>query len=109
MGEPAPNLPPAADRHGPEVPPRPADPPAAPADVTACLTPMPSTPADAADVLLLRWEECWRHGQDVPAEELCRDRPELLDELRRRIERLKALDPLFRTTAPKVGPPESPA
>ncbi len=35
--------------------------------------------------LLLRWEELQQQGRPVTAEELCRDCPELLGELRRRI------------------------
>ena len=41
--------------------------------------------------LLLRWEELGEQGQAVTAEELCRDCPELLDGLRRRIQALQAL------------------
>src|SRR5947209_1622729 len=37
-------------------------------------------------VLLQRWEEARRHGAPVPPEELCRDCPELVDELRKRVE-----------------------
>ena len=43
--------------------------------------------------LLLRWEELGEQGQAVTAEELCRDCPELLDELRRRVRALQALNP----------------
>ena len=42
--------------------------------------------------LLLRWEEILEEGRDVPAEELCRDCPELVEELSRRIHALKALE-----------------
>jgi serine/threonine protein kinase len=41
--------------------------------------------------LLLRWEEFQEEGRDVPPEELGRDHPELLCELRRRISALRAL------------------
>src|SRR5690348_4328871 len=41
--------------------------------------------------LLLRWEELREEGQTVSAEELCRDCPELADEVRRRIEALEAV------------------
>jgi serine/threonine-protein kinase len=41
--------------------------------------------------LLLRWEELRERGQAVSAEELCRDRPELVDDVRRRIEALEAV------------------
>lgn len=50
--------------------------------------------------LLLRWEDLRRHGQTVAAEQLCRGCPELLGELKRRIEALAALDPLLKTTPP---------
>jgi tetratricopeptide (TPR) repeat protein/tRNA A-37 threonylcarbamoyl transferase component Bud32 len=39
--------------------------------------------------LLVRWEELHERGQDVPAQELCRDHPHLVGELARRIEALK--------------------
>jgi predicted Ser/Thr protein kinase len=41
--------------------------------------------------LLLRWEELQEQGQTVSPEELCTDCPELLDELRRRVQVLLAL------------------
>jgi serine/threonine-protein kinase len=41
--------------------------------------------------LLLRWDELREQGRDVPAEELCRDCPELTAEVRRRIEALRAV------------------
>jgi serine/threonine protein kinase len=41
--------------------------------------------------LLLRWEELRERGQAVSAEELCRDRPELVDDVRRRIAALEAV------------------
>src|SRR5262249_38116069 len=37
------------------------------------------------DHLLSRWEEARRNGQPLTPEDLCRDYPHLLDELRRRI------------------------
>jgi hypothetical protein len=52
--------------------------------------------------LLLHWEELREQGRPVPVEELCRDCPELLDELRRRVRALEALDPL-------LGPRPKPA
>ncbi len=33
--------------------------------------------------LLRRWEECQRRGESITAEELCRDSPELLDDVRK--------------------------
>src|SRR4051812_6052696 len=45
---------------------------------------------DRLDALLLRWEELYEQGQDVPAEELCRDCPELAAELVGRIAAINA-------------------
>src|SRR5262245_24324328 len=45
--------------------------------------------------LLLRWEELHEQGQDIAPEELCRDCPDLLDELRRRIQALQRLNPVL--------------
>src|SRR4051812_44908862 len=39
--------------------------------------------------LLLKWEDGFLQGQDVSAEELCRDCPELADEVAQRIKSLK--------------------
>jgi len=44
---------------------------------------------DRIDELLERWEDLQRQRQEVAAEELCPDEPELWDELRLRIEALK--------------------
>jgi serine/threonine-protein kinase len=41
--------------------------------------------------LLLRWDDLREQGQSVSAEELCRDCPELLDEVRRQIQALEAM------------------
>ena len=49
--------------------------------------------SDRVEDLLLRWEELSERGESVTPEELCRDCPELLDELRRRVRALQALDP----------------
>jgi hypothetical protein len=43
------------------------------------------------DDLLLRWEDLTREGQAVTAENLCRDCPELAEELQRRIDALQGL------------------
>src|SRR5262245_26598202 len=43
-----------------------------------------------ADVLL-QWEELYERGQDIPAEQLCRDCPELTQRLAERIAALKNL------------------
>lgn len=42
--------------------------------------------------LLLRWEEILDEGRDVHAKELCRDCPELVEELSHRIHALKAME-----------------
>ena len=56
--------------------------------------------------LLLRWEELAESGQSVTAEELCRDCPELVDELRTRIRALVAMAPALETSVrPAVIPP----
>jgi serine/threonine-protein kinase len=44
--------------------------------------------------MLVRWEELRDQGQDIPIEELCADDPELIEELKRRIAVLQAMDPL---------------
>ena len=43
------------------------------------------------DELLSRWQEALQHGTDLPAEELCRDRPELLPEVQRRIQAIRQM------------------
>jgi tetratricopeptide (TPR) repeat protein len=47
--------------------------------------------------LLLQWEEILEQGRDVSAEELCRESPELVEELSRRISALKAVDWVNKT------------
>jgi WD40 repeat protein len=42
--------------------------------------------------LLLRWEELCQEGRCLPAEELCRDCPELLEPLQEQIRALRAVD-----------------
>jgi hypothetical protein len=46
--------------------------------------------------LLSLWEGQLAQGRDVPAAELCRDQPELLAELERRIEQLRQLGRLVQ-------------
>lgn len=46
---------------------------------------------DRTAELLLRWEEAFDHGDDLPAEELCAGSPELLEPLKQRIAALKQL------------------
>jgi tetratricopeptide (TPR) repeat protein len=42
--------------------------------------------------LVLRWQELREQGQNVSAEELCADRPELLDDVRRQIDALRSME-----------------
>jgi WD40 repeat protein len=55
--------------------------------------------------LLRRWEELREQGQQPTPEQLCRDRPHLLDELRRRIEGLENFDRMLKSTVSQLGPP----
>lgn len=48
--------------------------------------------------LLARWEEAWEHGHDIPAAELCADHPELLEALERKIDRLKRMSWMVRSS-----------
>src|SRR5262245_6625039 len=50
------------------------------------------------DELLAQWEELRRQGRAPSVEELCRDSPELADELARRVQRLRSLDPYLLST-----------
>jgi serine/threonine protein kinase len=55
------------------------------------------------DDFLIRWEECRERGESLTAEELCADRPELAEELARRIEALRRIGPVMasnQTTDP---------
>ncbi len=47
-------------------------------------------PDDRIQELLERWDALRHQGEPLSAEELCEDCPELVDEVRRRIEALKA-------------------
>jgi serine/threonine-protein kinase len=59
------------------------------------------------DELLLRWEELRRQGQTPSAEDLCRDRPELLPALRQRMRALEAVGAMLATgsTGPAASTP----
>src|SRR5262245_53602916 len=61
--------------------------------------------------LLVRWEEAKAQGQAPSPEELCRDCPDRLDELRRQLEKLSLVDwlnaPLEVTTTSHVGQPSA--
>jgi serine/threonine protein kinase len=48
-------------------------------------------PDDKLAELLLRWEEAWDHGEDVPAEQLCAECPDLVEPLRHQIDILKKM------------------
>jgi serine/threonine protein kinase/tetratricopeptide (TPR) repeat protein len=50
--------------------------------------------------LLLRYEELRQAGQDTSVEELCRDCPQLLEEVRRRVKQIAGLERLLGDTAP---------
>ena len=54
--------------------------------------------------LLLDWEEAVQHGRPVSAEELCRDCPELLDDLRRQIQALETIAPVLALPARSKSP-----
>src|SRR5262245_60400327 len=56
--------------------------------------------------LLMEWDRRQRDGTPVTAEELCTDRPEQLDELRRRIGRLETCDRILGLTDSDSTPPE---
>ena len=53
------------------------------------------TTEDRLGELLLRWDELRRQGRDLSAGELCADCPQLVDELRRRIEVIRDLEPVL--------------
>ena len=48
--------------------------------------------------LLLRWREMREQGTDVSAQEICTTRPDLTEELARRIEVLRRLEPALADT-----------
>ncbi len=50
------------------------------------------TADDRLTDLLLRWEEAWEIGQDIPASRLCADCPELIDPLQEKIDALKKME-----------------
>lgn len=47
--------------------------------------------AEKIDELLLRWDDLREQGQELSAEDLCGDCPELIEEVRRRIRALRAM------------------
>ena len=56
------------------------------------------TTNDVVADLLARWEECFEHGTDIPATELCANHPELLEAVERKIERLKRMAWMVRSS-----------
>ncbi len=72
------------------------------------------TPEPRVSELLLRWQEARERGQNLAAEELCQDCPEHLDEIRRRLQALRAIDQMLPSTPGGHGtvsdapPPQSP-
>jgi hypothetical protein len=59
--------------------------------------------------LLLRWEELREQGQPASPEDLCRDCPEQLPELRRLIQALQAMEPALATGSEAATNPPVPA
>src|SRR5262245_17426598 len=56
--------------------------------------------------LLCRWEEAFREGRDLPATDLCRDRPELAEALQQAIDARRELCRLLaRQDAATLPPP----
>ena len=60
--------------------------------------------AGTVSELLLRWEELRAVGRPVSAEELCGDRPELVEEVRRQI---RALEAVYRVSRGADPDPET--
>lgn len=66
--------------------------------------------------LMLQWEDRRNAGLAVSADELCRDCPELVEEVRQRIEIIESMESLLRvkrsfsdaTTAPRAAGPSAP-
>jgi WD40 repeat protein/serine/threonine protein kinase/tetratricopeptide (TPR) repeat protein len=56
----------------------------------------------AVDSLLVRWEELRERGQEISPEDLCRDCPEHLDEVRRRVGVLRSV---YRVIEPDANAP----
>jgi hypothetical protein len=57
--------------------------------------------------LLLQWEELYERGQDSSPQELCRDCPHLIEELRKRIAAMKATNWLNDPDCPADSPAAS--
>src|SRR4051812_9397435 len=65
--------------------------------------------AEAVSELLVRWEELRAQGQVVSAEELCRDRPDLVEEVRRQLRALEAIYLIPGRASPQTEPLHAPA
>src|SRR5690349_10013830 len=63
--------------------------------------PMPSH--ERLSELLLRWEDLRQRGEEISAEELCRECPEQTEEARRHIEAVRACEALVDRTAGDSG------
>ncbi len=69
---------------------------------------------DLIEDLLLRWDDLREQGQNVTAEELCREHPEVLAEVERRLRALQAMyripnrPPTVESTRPAAIPPPLP-
>jgi serine/threonine protein kinase/tetratricopeptide (TPR) repeat protein len=56
----------------------------------------------------LRWQQLRAEGREATAEELCADRPELVPELRRLIDKVQAMNDLLGLDGPGPAPPPPP-
>ena len=56
----------------------------------------------------MEWEDRRDQGGQVTPEDLCRDAPELLDELKKRIKALQSMDGLLNCEAPAITAPKAP-
>src|ERR1022692_232845 len=71
--------------------------------------PLPAYQSDAMNLdarltdLLLRWEQFRAQGQTITPEELCRDCPELLEELRKGVRALQTINPLYDAPREATG------
>jgi len=62
------------------------------------------SPPPPVDELVSRWESLRKQGQVMSAEELCAGRPELLPEVRQRLDALGDMERLLATGAPESTP-----
>ena len=56
------------------------------------------TTNDVLAEFLTKWEECFEHGNDIPAAELCADHPELREVVQQKIDRLKRMEWMVRSS-----------